>query len=90
MNNIKTFIKEFCEDHELDYREDYSGRGMFESGCVGIVCVDPLSTLVELFTYIVDSDDSISGGEVKDVLGEPEEDSMGTRSILYFPKLRTE
>lgn len=27
MNNIKTFIEEFCEEQELDYREDYSGRG---------------------------------------------------------------
>lgn len=90
MNNIRTFIEEFCEDHEFDYREDYSGRGMFESRCIGIVCDDPLSTLAELFAYIVDSDDGISGGEVKDALGEPEEDSMGTRSILYFPKLRTE
>ena len=63
MNNIKTFIREFCEDQELDYREDYSGRGMFESRCVGIVCDNPLSTLLELFAFIVDSDDGISGDE---------------------------
>lgn len=88
MNNIKTFIREFCEDQELDYREDYSGRGMFGSRCVGIVCDNPLSTLLELFAFIVDSDDGISGDEVQYALGKPEEDSMGMRNILYFPKLR--
>ena len=88
MNNIKTFIREFCEDQELDYREDYSGRGMFGSRCVGIVCDNPLSTLLELFAFIVDSDDGISGDEVQYTLGKPEEDSMGMRNILYFPKLR--
>lgn len=90
MNNIKTFIEEFCEEQELDYREDYSGRGMFGDGCVGIVCDNPLSTLSELFAYIIDSDDSISGCEVQDALGKPEEDNMGMRNILYFPKLRME
>lgn len=90
MNNIKTFIEEFCEEQELGYREDYSGRGMFGSRCVGIVCGDPLSTLAELFAFIVDSDDGISGGEIQDALGKPEEDSMGMRNILYFPKLRME
>lgn len=90
MSNIKTFIEEFCEDHELDYREDYSGRGMFGSRCVGIVCSNPLSTLAELFAFIVDSDNDISGSEIQDALGVPEEDSMGMRSILYFPKLKME
>lgn len=90
MNNIKTFIEEFCEEQELDYREDYSGRGMFGSRCVGIVCDNPLSILLELFAFIVDSDDGISGGEVQYALGEPEEDSMGTRNILYFPELEME
>lgn len=90
MNNIKIFIREFCEDQELDYREDYSGICMFGSRCIGIICDNPLSTLSALFAYIVDNDDSISGGEVEDALGKPEEDDMGMRSILYFPKLRME
>ena len=90
MNNIKTFIEEFCEEQELDYREDYSGRGMFGSRCVGIVCDNPLSTLSAFFAYIIDSDDNIGGCEVQDALGNPEEDSMGMRNILYFPKLRME
>lgn len=89
-NIIKEFIKEFCEDQDLDYREDYSGRGMYGRSCIGIVCDNPLSTLLALFAYIIDSDDSIGGSEVQYALGKPEEDGMGMSSILYFPKLRTE
>lgn len=90
MENIKELIKNFCNEEDYDYRDDYSGRGMYGTKCIGIICYDPLSTLAELFAYIIDSDDEICGADILDALGEPETDNMGMKMILYFPGLETE
>jgi len=89
MDNIKELIKEFCDNQDLDYRDDYSGRGMYGRNCVAIVCNSPLATLSNLFAYIVDSKDDIEGCEVEEVLGEPMQDNMGMSNILYFPHIKT-
>lgn len=90
MDNIKELVKEYCEDAGLDYREDYSGRGMYyDKSCVAITCDNPLNVLCELFAYIVDSDEDLDGCDVQYALGKPEQDSMGMSSVLYFPKLMT-
>lgn len=89
MENIKELIRDFCYDEGLNYREDYSGRGMFSRSCVAVDCDNPLETLTGIFAYLVDSDDDIEGCEVQYALGEPKQDSMGMGCILYFPKLRT-
>lgn len=88
MENIKELVKEYCEDEGLDYREEYSGRGMFGRSCAAIICDNPLNTLCGLFAYIVDSDEDLDGYDVQYALGEPKEDSMGMSSVLYFPKLK--
>ena len=90
MENIKELIREYCDGEGLDYREDYSGRGMYGRNCIGITCDNPLNTLCKLFAYIVDSDDDLDGYDVQCTLGEPEQDSMGMNNILYFPGLKTE
>ena len=90
MSRISDSIKEYCCDQGLDYREDYSGRGMYGETCVGITCDNPLQELKELFAYIIDEGDDWSGYEVSNMLGEPKMDGMGMEKILYFPKLRTE
>lgn len=90
MENIKEVIKDYCDDEGLNYREDYSGRGMYGRSCVAVDCDNPLETLSGIFAYLVDSDDNIEGCDVQFSLGEPRQDSMGMGNILYFPKLRTE
>jgi len=90
MQNIKELIEKYCEEEGLDFREDYSGRGMFGRCCVGITCDDPLSKLIGLFAYIMDSDNELEAYEVQETLGKPKQDSMGMSCILYFPKLKTE
>ena len=96
MENIKDLIKEYCEeycdsnDSAYEYIDNYSGRGFHGKSCVAVVCNNPLKTLCSLFSFIVDSDYEISGYDVEFALGEPEQDSMGKRSILYFPSLKTE
>jgi len=89
MDNIKELIKEFCDDQDLDYKDDYSGRGMYGKNCIAITCDYPLITLSQLFAYIVDSEEDITGFDVEKALGEPIEDSMGMSSILYFPHIKT-
>lgn len=89
MENIKELIKDFCDDEGLNYRDDYSGRGMYGRSCVAVDCDNPLETLSGIFAYLVDSDDDIEGCDVQFSLGEPKQDSMGMGSILYFPKLST-
>lgn len=90
MENIRELIEEFCNEQDLNFRDDYSGRGMYGRKCVGITCYSPLATLADLFAYIVDSDDEICGGEVLETLGKPKMDSMGMEKILYFPNVETD
>lgn len=90
MDNIKELVQEYCEDAGLDYRKDYSGRGMYGKSCVAIICDNPLKVLCELFAYIVDSDEDLDGCDVQYTLGEPKQDSMGMSRVLYFSKLRTD
>lgn len=80
-------IKEFCEDNGYEFRDDYSGRGMYGKICVGIVGdFNPLWLVLCLADVIRDSvtDDDICA---EDFLGEPRQDSMGKQIIVYFPKL---
>lgn len=45
MENIKELIKDFCDDEGLNYRDDYSGRGMYGRSCVAVDRDNPLETL---------------------------------------------
>lgn len=88
MENIRALIKDYCATENLNYRENYSGRGMYGRSCVAIDCDNPLETLAGIFVYLVDSDD-LGGHDVMMALGEPKLDSMGMGSVLYFPKLKS-
>lgn len=72
---IKDFCDEYCDEYK--YYADYSGRSMYGRCCVGIVCCNPLETLLSLCDYICS-------------LGYPRADNMGKDMILYFPKIKTE
>ncbi|MEQ2498800.1 hypothetical protein ACP5WL_28010 [Enterocloster bolteae] len=88
MENIIELIQEYCEDEGFTFNGCYNGKGMFERNCIGIICDNPLQALWGLFAYIVDSNENLEGYEIKDLLGEPCEDQLGIRYILYFPKLK--
>lgn len=91
MENVKEFIFDYCNDEGLDYREDYSGRGMYGKQCVAITCNNPLSVLADIFMYIMDNNfEKWEAFKVREILGEPKQDSMGYSSVLYFPKLKRE
>lgn len=81
--SIIEVIADYCESNELEFRTDYSGRGMFGKTCVGVVCDDPISTVVEIADAIRDNDFDCASDE----LGTIRQDSMGLSRIVYFPNL---
>lgn len=86
MQKIIEVMEEFCEENDYRFRDDYSGRGMFGRTCVGFVVdsgCDVLSTMIELTEMLIDNDIEY----VSDKLGTIRQDSMGTGTIIYFPKL---
>lgn len=87
---VLDMINEFADINDLSLRKGYSGRSMYGEQCIGIVCEEPLLTLIELLAYIVDNDEEMMGKEVVDILGKPEIDTMAFKYILYFPKLTME
>jgi len=68
MDSIQSIIKAACNDHgDVDFRSDYSGRGMYGSRCVGIVgsyneCLRVVGAIIQqltqqLFETAIDCDD---------------------------------
>ena len=79
-------IREFCEEYDLEFYEDYSGRCMYGRQCVGIICDDVIGVLLKLCDYLynfIEDDESL-----EDYLGDPKSDSLGLNRILYFPKIQ--
>ena len=66
-------LRETADWTQSSFRESYSGRAMFGTSCVGIVTDDPDGVLQEIGSRGLDL-------TVK-------RDSMGLRTILYFPNV---
>lgn len=65
-------IKEYAEEHELQYYPKYSGRGMFGKDCVGFVC-----SHTEMSDIIAEL--GIEGAHW---------DQLGLDMIVYYPELQ--
>lgn len=76
-------IRNYCEENDLEFRDDYSGRGMYGKRCVGFVGYDYLDDLIEICDRI--RDEGIASAS--EVLGIPRVDNMGMQTIVYFPNL---
>jgi len=64
----------------------YSGRSMYGQECLGIVCPNPLQALMTVLSHFADrAEEADDVCQFIDQLGEPQADSMGLDSILYFP-----
>lgn len=86
MKNIVELIEDFCEEYGLDFRDQYSGRGMFGKNCIGFVVEryrNPLVTMVRLTEYLLDNGIEAVGFKLSEIC----QDSMGLGTIIYFPKL---
>lgn len=77
------------------YVRSYSGRSMYGKTCLGVVCDDPTSTIVEVISIMYDcfQDDILSPNndvfeEYLRLVGRPKTDSFGRQSILYWPDIK--
>lgn len=85
MKDLKKLIKDFCNEYDLGYRDDYSGRFMFGRICIGIVCDNSKSTYENLVQYLIDK----TGERFIDIANalDVKYDDMGKGKIIYFPSL---
>lgn len=74
------------EDANVDWRFDYSGRGMYGGSCVGVV-VPNIGTLLRLFAVMATVLDRDAMDTLYDAIHE---DSMGYSTIYYFPGVTAE
>lgn len=86
-----------AEDNDVDVRDDYSGRAMYGSACIGYVGDEPVRFALELAAviageavgYYIDG----SKPDVDDIrdafeeIGSMRSDSMGRSSIWYWPEV---
>ena len=86
-NEVINLIKEFCEERDNEFRNDYSGRSMYGGHCIGIVTSNQtLAEIVALCDYL--RDNGVESCE--EVFESIREDDMGHRNIIYFPYLQEE
>ena len=86
---IEETLRAFCDDYGYEYRENYSGRGMYGRNCVGIVCeCSAIDLIMDLADYIMNNFDGYIS--VRDALnGQVRQDSMGIDTIVYFPGIES-
>ena len=86
----------YAEDnHDIELRESYSGRGMYGQTCIGVVGepsgLDEFELALSLLTVTDDLDDEVNGHTVLnalvDVRDMRREDSMGMDRVYYYPGL---
>ena len=46
-------VMDFCEAYGYEYRNDYSGRGMYGATCVGFTCSNVNRALMEFGGFVV-------------------------------------
>lgn len=68
---------------DYEWREDYSGRGMYGKTCLGIVTDASLWKLHSAIAEVASYDDSLSA--LSD--NEPCVDDMGLSNIYYWPNV---
>ena len=82
--NMNDLIKDFCFAYDYEFYDGYSGRFMYGRKCPGIVCDDPMNTLLDLMVYL---GDEAPGNlyDAREKLGNAKMDNMGLSRIIYFP-----
>ena len=85
---IADLIREFCEETDgCEVYENYSGRGMFGSTCMGIVVEKDFSymkMIVKLTRFLDRNDFDNPESELEGMMM----DSLGLDTIMYFPNIQ--
>lgn len=81
-------LRIFCEDNEINFRDNYSGRGMYGRSCIGIVgsAKDLMILCVALFQREGDVSDAVAEVGLDPWL-DIHWDSMGMDMIYYWPDI---
>lgn len=86
-------IRDAVENAGASIYEDYSGRGMYSRKCFGIT-IDRhsgkgiMEIMMELTMEIFDCDHDMLKDEMRDLNWKMVQDSMGTGTIYYFPRIQ--
>lgn len=97
MKNIQSIIKEKAIELGVEYRPDYSGRGMYNRSCIGVVgafsdCMDVIkSVLIYVHNAELDCGNDDTAYDFESALGDLldyNQDSMGRSVILYWPSMQ--
>ena len=97
MKSIQSIIKEKAIELGGDYCPDYSGRGMFNRSCIGVVgafseCMDVIkSVLIDVHNEELDCGNDDTDYDFESALDELldyNQDSLGLSVILYWPSMQ--
>lgn len=83
MNMSFEQIREAFENAGYEPRS-YSGRGMYGKECLGVVCSDPITAILETLQAV---EDEATLRDLISDLFDPSEDSMGRDSIVYWTRI---
>jgi hypothetical protein len=74
------------DDSNAQWRNDYSGRGMYGDNCLGVV----LSGDVDFAKFVILITEVLGTDEAYDLVTKLRTDSMGYSTIYYFPGVTME
>ena len=83
-------LQDACDDEDLRFRRDYSGRGMYGKECIGITADDlgsvlrVMETLHDAYSY---EDEAVGAMYRALVDNSPRSDNMGLSTIFYWPSI---
>ena len=78
-------VMDFCEAYGYEYRNDYSGRGMYGATCVGFTCSNVNRALMEFGGFVV-----VNGADLDDFIFCLSTDRLGSSAIVYFTSIEDE
>lgn len=76
-------FQDLVDETEYAARQ-YSGRGMYGTYCLGIICDNTERAVLDIYRAGIDA--GLDPDYLYDILVHACTDSMGTSSILYFPR----
>ncbi len=80
-----------AELDEDDVRRDYSGRGMFGGSCLGFVgSTAQIARSVPSLAIVLGGPEHDENDRALGIAARAREDSMGLRTIIYFPDVTVE
>jgi hypothetical protein len=84
-----SLMEDFCDQNGYEFREDYSGRGMYGKSCIGFVTEESAFRFgISLGEYLTDQGEECLFRSFVDA--SVKEDSMGLDTIIYFPYINSE